>query len=126
MRKNLFFLKKIFIIGDLQCCINFCCTANDPIIHIYTFFPSYFYHVLSQVIGYALCCVAGPHRLSILNVLLCIYQPQTPRPSYSLPLYPGSPKSVLCVCESGSLRNGRIYFLFQGHVANRFRVRTAS
>jgi len=61
-----------------------------------------FHHVLSQVIGYnSLCYAVEPHCLSILNVIVCIYQPQTPSSSHSLPL--GNHKSVLQVCESVSI-----------------------
>lgn len=34
----------------------------------------------------SLCCTAGPHGLAILHAIVCIYQPQTPHPSHSLPL----------------------------------------
>ena len=37
--------------------------------------------------GYSsLSCTAGPHCWSILSVVVCIYQPQTPHPSLPLPL----------------------------------------
>ena len=56
-------------------------------IYIYSFSHTTFYHGQSQETGQSsLCCTAGPHCLSILNAIVCIYQPQTPRPSYSLPL----------------------------------------
>ena len=58
----------------------------------------FFHHGLSQDIEYSsLCYRAGPCCLSILNVIVCIYQPQIPSPSLSLPL--GNHKSVLYVCE---------------------------
>lgn len=63
---------------------------------MYSFSHTIFHHVLSQEIGYScLCCTAGAHCLSLLSVIVCIYQPQTPRPSHpsSLPL--GNHKSVL-------------------------------
>ena len=42
--------------------------------HIHSFSNIIFCHVLSQMIGYtSLCCVAGPHCLPILNVIVCIY-----------------------------------------------------
>lgn len=56
------------------------------------------HHGPSQETGYrSLRCTAGPHCLAILNVVVCIYQPQTPRPSHSLPLPLGNHKSVLCL-----------------------------
>ena len=44
-----------------------------------------FHHGLSQEIGCSsLCCTEGPYGLSILNVIVCICQPQTPiRPTPS-------------------------------------------
>ena len=42
-----------------------------------------FHQGLSQGTGYSfLCCTVGPHCLSILNEIVCIYQPQTPCPSH--------------------------------------------
>jgi len=49
-------------------------------IYIHTPFFSHiiFHHVLSQEVGYSsLCYTAGPHCLSILNVIVCIYQPHS-------------------------------------------------
>ena len=64
--------------------------------YIHTFFFSY--HPFPS-------CTAGPHCLSILNIMVCIYQPHTPHPSHSLPPPPWQPQvycpyyccSVLCV-----------------------------
>ena len=62
--------------------------------HTHTF-P--FHHVLSQETGQSsLCCTVGPHCLSNLNVIVGIYQPQTPHPSHSLPFPLGNHRSVLC------------------------------
>ena len=58
---------------------------NDPVIHIYihSFSHITFHHDLYQETGYSsLCYRVGPHCLSILNVIVCIYQPQTPHPSH--------------------------------------------
>ena len=42
--------------------------------YTHSFSHTIFYHVLSQEIGYSsLCCTAGPHCLSILNVIVCIH-----------------------------------------------------
>ena len=55
--------------------------------HIYSFSHILFHHGLSQVIGSSsLWCPAGPHCLSILNGIVSIYPPQTPRLSHCLPL----------------------------------------
>ena len=63
---------------DLQCYVNFCCIAKWPsyaYIYIYILFLIIFYNVLSQVIGYSfLCYTEGLYCLSILNVIVCIYQ----------------------------------------------------
>ena len=62
-------------IVDLQCSVNFCCTAKWPsqtYINIYSFSHIIFHHVLSRVIGYSSpCCTAGPHCISILNAIVC-------------------------------------------------------
>ena len=50
-------------------------------IYIYAHSLSYiiFHHGLSQETGYSsLCYIVGPHCISILNVTVCIYLPQTP------------------------------------------------
>ena len=63
------------IVGDLQCSVNFCCTAKWPSHnYIYTFFFSYYpHHVSSQVTRYtSLCYTAGSHCLSIPKAIVCI------------------------------------------------------
>ena len=48
-------------------------------IYIYSLSYIIFHHGLSQETGYSsLCCTVGPHCLSILNVIVCIYLLQTP------------------------------------------------
>ena len=70
-------------IVDLQCCANFCCTAVS---HLYTNIHSLlilFFHfmVYPRRFGYkSLCYIVVPCCLSILNVAVCIYSPQTPSP----------------------------------------------
>ena len=67
---------------------------TQPYIHTLSFSRTVFHQVLSQEIGHcSLCRTAGPHDLSILSVIVCIYQPPTPRPSHSLPLPLGHHKS---------------------------------
>ena len=73
-------------IVDLQC-VNFCCTAKWlSYTYMYIlFFNILFHYGLSQDNEYSsLCSTVGPCCLSILNVIVCIYQPQTPTPSLSL------------------------------------------
>ena len=48
----IFYLKKIFIIVDLQCSINFCCTANCPsYIYTYILFLTLF-SIMSRTINF--------------------------------------------------------------------------
>ena len=70
---------------------------SDPVIPIYNyFFHMIFHHVLSKAIRYSsLCYTAGPHCLSILNVIVCIYQSPN---SQSIPL-PPSPHWHPQVCS---------------------------
>ena len=72
-------------------------TATQSYIHTYTPTHSFsliiFHHGLSQEIGYSSWCwTVGPHCLSILKGIVCIYQPQTPHPSHSLPISPWQPQ----------------------------------
>ena len=56
---------------------------SDSVIHRLSYII--FHHGLSQKIGYSsLCYAVGPCCLSILNVIVCLYQPQTPSPSHFL------------------------------------------
>ena len=64
----------------------------------------FFHYALSPEAGYnslyytvELCC------LSILNVIACIYQPQIPSPSLSLPHHLGNRTSDLYICGSVSV-----------------------
>ena len=62
------------------------------------FFHTIFHHVLTQVTGHSSwCCTVGSHYLSVLNVIVCIYQPQTPHPSPSVSPPPGKHKSNIHV-----------------------------
>ena len=50
---------------------------------MYSFSHIFFHYVPCREIGYSsLCCTVGPHCLFILNIIVCIYQPQTPSPSH--------------------------------------------
>ena len=70
---------------------------------IHSFSYIIFHHGLYQETGYSsLCYTAGPHHSLILNVMVCIHEPQIPTPSHSLPLRVGNYKSVFHVCESAS------------------------
>ena len=69
----------------------------------YTYTHSFFYIIshygLSQDIEYSsLWYTIGPCCLSILNVVVCIYQPQTPSPFLCLPTLPYQPQiCFLCL-----------------------------
>ena len=72
---NFYFLSFDYSIVDLQCCANFCCAAKWPS-HTYIQSLSYiiFHHGLFQETIYSsLCYRVGPHCLSILSVIVCIY-----------------------------------------------------
>ena len=67
--------------------------------HFFFHFPS----GSTQETGYSsLCCTARPHHPSIQNVTVCIYQPQTPHQSPSLPHSPANKilpsMSMTCCC----------------------------
>ena len=63
-----------------------------------------FHHVLSQETGYSsLCYTVGPHCLSILSVIVCIYQPPIPSLSHSLPTTPWKPQICSLCLESVSV-----------------------
>ena len=83
---------------------------SDPVIHTCIYRSIYIHvlflipilhHRLPQEIGYgSLCRTVGPPCLPVLNVIVCICQPQTPHPSHFLPR-PGQPQVCslcLCVC----------------------------
>ena len=70
--------------------------------YIHSFSCIIFHCVLSQEIGYSsLCYTVGPHCLSILNVIVCIYQPQTPSPSLFF-----HPQMYFCELLSNGAGNG--------------------
>ena len=78
---NLFYWR----IVDLQCYVSFRCRANwFSYKYIYIVFHILFYYGLSQEIEYSsLCSKVGLCCLSILNVIVCICQPQIPSPPSS-------------------------------------------
>ena len=85
---------------------HFCCVAQWPRLNTHTHSLSYInlHHGLFQEPGYSsLCYTVGPHCLSILNVIVCIYSPQTPYPSHCLFLPLGNHRYVLYVCVSVSV-----------------------
>ena len=64
-----------------------------------------FHHFLSQETSCSsLCCMVGPHCFSILNEIVCIYQPHTPSPFHSLPL---GKDNVHFKCRWKGARNGK-------------------
>ena len=71
---------------DLQCA-SLCCTAEWlGYAHIYMVFTIPFLYGLSpDVEDSSLCYTVGLCCSSILNVIVCIYQPQTPSQSLDLP-----------------------------------------
>ena len=93
--RSLFF--KIYFIEqftvDLQCCINFFCTAKwFSYVNMYIIF----HYGLSWDIEYSsLCYTVGPRCSSILCIMVCICQSQTSSPPPNPPP-PCHHKSVLC------------------------------
>ena len=88
----------------LTCSVNCCCTAKWPshtYIYILLLTSSFivFHHKWMDLVPWA----TGSHCLSTPNAIVCIYEPQTPSPSHSLPLPLGNHKSVLQVHEFVSL-----------------------
>ena len=82
---NCFFLFLFyFVFVTLQLIYSVVLTSairhSDPVMdHIHSVSHTIFHNVLSQEIRNSLLyCRVGPHCLSILNVIVCIYQPQTP------------------------------------------------
>ena len=92
---DFFIYLHIFIMVELQCSVNFCCTEKWPgythtHAHIYTYIYIYthtrfFSHIIlypdpSQVL------YSRSHCPSTSNATVFTYEPQTPNPSHSLPL----------------------------------------
>ena len=75
-------------------CANFCCKAKW-FSHTYTYTLFYIIlHGLSQETGYSsLSSTVGSCCLSILNIIVCSYYPQTPSPSHSLSLPTWQPQN---------------------------------
>ena len=80
----IFFLIEVQLIYNV---VPICAVQqSDLVIHIYTFFSHY---GLPWEVGCSSqCSTVGPRCSSILNVMVCIYQAQTPSPPHSLPCLP--------------------------------------
>ena len=64
---------------DLQCVPVSSLQPSGSVIHMYTFFFSILFHYdFSYDIRLSPLCYAVGPCLSILNIIVCIYQPQTP------------------------------------------------
>ena len=79
--------------------------SSDAVIHICTLcFYILSHHGLSQDSDYSsLCYTPGPCYSSILNVIICSYQPQTPSPSLPLPTFRFATTSLFSMSESVSV-----------------------
>ena len=99
----------IFIFIKIQFNYNFVpiSAVQQSDLHTYTHIPL----ILSSIMFYPKkldilpCAVhrVGPHCLSILNVAVCIYSPQTPSPSHSLSSPLGKSKSLYHNAENNYL-----------------------
>ena len=79
-----------------QCCASFCCIAK-LVTHTHSFFNIILHHGPSQENAHSsLCCRVRPYCVSIQNVIVCIYQLQTPCPSPSSST-PSNHESILYV-----------------------------
>ena len=79
----------------MLCQFLLCSKVTELYIDIHFLPDTSFHHALSQETGLSSpCCAEGSHGSSILNVIVCIYQPQTPRPSH--PATPGSRQPRVC------------------------------
>ena len=92
------------VVVDMQCSFNFCLQPNDPVLHTHThththtffFCNTVFHHVLTQVTVHSfLCCTVGSSYPTVWNVIVGIYQLQTPHSTSSVPPSPGKHKSAL-------------------------------
>ena len=96
-KKNSFLLELVYSVLSTSAV-----QQSDPVIHIDTYSLSHIipHQAPSQVTGYSsLCDTAGSHCSSTPDAVVCIYKPQTPRPSHSLPVPVDNHRSVLQVPE---------------------------
>ena len=101
LKKETYLFLNLFYwsIFDLQCCVNFYCTAKwFSYTHIYILFHILFYYSLSQDIEYSsLCWTVGHCCLSILYIIVCILLISNSQSIPPPPLPLGNHKSVLFV-----------------------------
>ena len=76
---------QIFILKnftEVELIYNVLISAVSKVIQLYILFHVLFHYSLSQDIEYSfLCCLVGPCCLSILYIIVCICESQTPNPS---------------------------------------------
>ena len=71
---QIFFFKLKYSWFTVLCQFLLYSIETQSYIYTHSFSHPIFPHVLSQEVGYSSpCCRAGPHRLCILNVIVCIY-----------------------------------------------------
>ena len=88
-------------IVDLQCCVSGV-QQSDSVIHISILFQILFpFGLLQNTEQSSLCYTVGPCWLSILNIVVCIWQSQTP--SLSLPSHLSPSVTISLFSKSVSL-----------------------
>ena len=96
-------------IVDLQCCINFCCTAKS-LIHIYIHSFSYSSPVSQDIEYSSLCYTVGPCCLSHIYIKFKIFQ----RHSFPCLCWPPLHFVYLSYISLGSDTAGNVYTNYKG------------
>ena len=81
-------------------------SSSSSIIYVCVYILFFHYGLSQDIKCDSLCYTVGPCCLSILYIIVCIGQPQTPTPLLPCPPPLWQPQSVLCVCvEAAFLTN---------------------
>ena len=81
-------------------------SSSSSIIYVCVYILFFHYGLSQDIECDSLCYTVGPCCLSILYIIVCIGQPQTPTPLLPCPPPLWQPQSVFCVCvEAAFLTN---------------------